>query len=107
MPGLPPPSTKPPIIEPIPGPWYVYLLRCADGSLYAGITTDIHRRLAEHNAIRGPGARYTRARQPVELAYLEPAADRSAATRRERELKRLGRVAKQALVAGQGRSNRR
>lgn len=79
--------------------WFVYLLRCADGTLYAGITTDLQRRLAEHNA--GTGARYTRARLPLELAYAEPARDRSAASRREAEIKCLPRCAKLALVATQ------
>jgi putative endonuclease len=77
--------------------WFVYLLRCADGTLYAGITTDPDRRLAEHNA--GTGARYTRARLPVDRVYLEPASDRAAACRREAALKRLPRTAKLALVA--------
>lgn len=78
--------------------WFVYLLRCADGTLYAGITTDLDRRVVEHNA--GSGARYTRARRPVELIHAEPAADRSAASRREAALKKLPRAAKLAL-AGQ------
>lgn len=77
--------------------WFVYLLRCADGTLYAGVTTDPDRRLAEHNA--GTGARYTRARRPVERVYLEPAADRAAACRREAALKRLPRAAKLTLVS--------
>lgn len=77
--------------------WFVYLLRCADGTLYAGITTDPDRRLAEHNA--GVGARYTRARLPVEMVHLEFAPDRAAACRREAALKRLPRAAKLALVS--------
>lgn len=76
--------------------WFVYLLRCADGTLYAGITTDPHRRVAEHNA--GTGARYTRARLPVELIHSEPAADRAAASRREAAIKKLPRAAKLALA---------
>lgn len=79
-------------------PWYVYLLRCADGSLYAGITTDLARRLAEHNA--GTGAKYTRARRPVSLAWHEPAADRADASRREYRVRTLSRAAKEVLVAG-------
>jgi putative endonuclease len=77
--------------------WRVYLLRCADGSLYAGATNDLARRLARHAA--GRGARYTRARLPVTLAYEEPARDRGAALRREAALKRLTRAEKLALVA--------
>ena len=83
---------------PDPSPWYCYLLLCADGTFYAGITTDVARRVEEHN--RGEGSRYTRARLPVILAHAEPQPDRSAATRRERELKALPRRAKAALAAG-------
>jgi uncharacterized protein (TIGR02453 family) len=78
-------------------PWYVYLVRCGDDSLYTGITTDPARRLAAHNV--GRGAAYTRSRRPVALAHLEPAADRSAALRREWALKQLPRRGKEALVA--------
>ncbi len=77
-------------------PWVVYILRCADDTLYTGITNDLDRRLAAH--AEGRGARYTRGRLPVELRYLEPAASRSAATRREAEIKRLPRQGKLALV---------
>lgn len=77
--------------------WFVYMLRCADGSLYTGVTTDIARRLAEHNGEGGPGARYTRGRRPVTLAYIEPADSRTAATRREAAIKRLDRARKLAL----------
>lgn len=80
--------------------WVVYMLRCADGSLYTGITTDIARRLAEHNGGEAaPGARYTRSRRPVTLAYAEPADSRSAAARREAAIKRLDRMRKLALCA--------
>lgn len=77
--------------------WYVYLLRCCDGSLYAGATNDVAGRLARHAA--GKGARYTRSRLPVELVYRERTADRSAALRREAALKRLRRLDKLELVA--------
>jgi putative endonuclease len=80
--------------------WVVYLLRCRDGTLYAGCTNDLARRLARHGA--GKGARYTRSRLPVALAYVEPAADRGSALRREAALKRLSRREKLALVAGGG-----
>ncbi len=81
----------------MPAPsWFVYLLRCADGTLYAGITTDLDRRLAAHNA--GAGARYTRARRPVELIHFESVADRAEASRREAAIKRLPRAAKLALA---------
>jgi putative endonuclease len=80
--------------------WTVYLARCADGSLYTGITTDPARRLAEHN--RGYGAAYTRSRLPVVLVYLEQAADRGQALRREHAIKRMSRVDKEALSLSRG-----
>ncbi len=84
---------------PVPrGPWFVYLLRCADGSLYAGITTDVARRVAEHNSSDVLGARYTRGRRPVALVYAEASDSRSAACRRERQIKRMPRAAKLALA---------
>ncbi len=76
--------------------WTVYLLRCRDGSLYTGVTTDLARRLARHRA--GSASAYTRARRPVRLVYVEPAPTRSAALRREAAVKRLSRGAKLALV---------
>lgn len=79
-----------------PGLWWVYILRCRDGSLYSGITNDIGQRLEAHN--QGSGAKYTRGRRPVVLIYKEPAADRSEATRRERELKSLSRQEKLLLA---------
>lgn len=80
------------------GGWFVYLLRCADGSFYAGITTDLSRRVIEHNADDRRGARYTRGRRPVVLVYAESCENRAAATRRERQIKRLPRRAKLALA---------
>jgi len=75
------------------------MLRCADGTLYTGITTDIARRVAEHNGEGGLGARYTRSRRPVQLVYAEAATDRAEAARREAAIKRLDRVHKLALCA--------
>jgi putative endonuclease len=75
---------------------YVYLLRCADDSLYCGWTTDVERRLAAHRA--GTASRYTRSRRPVAMAAVFPVADRSAALVEEARLKRLPRAAKQELV---------
>jgi putative endonuclease len=75
---------------------YVYLLRCADGSLYCGWTTDLERRLAAHGT--GAASRYTRARRPVELAWLAEVPDRSTALREEARIKRLPRAAKLRLV---------
>jgi predicted GIY-YIG superfamily endonuclease len=76
--------------------WFVYILKCADGSLYTGITNDLERRFRQHNA--GTAARYTRSRLPAELVYQESAADRGSALRRELAIKALSREAKKALV---------
>ena len=77
-------------------PWTVYLLRCSDGTLYAGVTTDLQRRLAQHAS--GKGARYTRGRGPLTVVHEERARGRSAALRRELALKRLRRSEKLALL---------
>jgi len=77
--------------------WHVYILRCADDTLYTGITTDVERRLAEHNA-SARGATYTRGRRPVRLVWQASAANRSDASRQEHRLKRLTRAAKEHLV---------
>lgn len=76
---------------------WVYVLRCADGSLYTGWTSDVQRRLAAHAA--GRGARYTRSRLPVELVATLPMADARAARREEARIKRLPREAKLELLA--------
>lgn len=75
---------------------YVYVLECADGSLYTGYTTDVDRRVAKHND--GTGAKYTRSRRPVELVYVERYASRSAAMSREYEVKQFSRRRKERLV---------
>jgi putative endonuclease len=75
---------------------YVYLLRCADGSLYCGWTTDVQRRLRAHRS--GTASRYTRSRRPVQLAAVLPVAGRSAALREEARIKRLTRAAKLELI---------
>lgn len=80
--------------------WWVYILRCADDTLYTGITADLERRLAAHNS--GKGAKYTRGRGPVTLLYREAVADHSAALRREAAIKRLSRAEKLELIAGAG-----
>jgi putative endonuclease len=79
---------------------WVYLLRCADDSLYCGWTTDVDRRLAAHAA--GRGARYTRSRLPVALAAALPMPDAAAARREEARIKRLPRDQKLALITGGG-----
>ena len=76
----------------------VYVLECTDGSYYTGYTTDVERRVAEHDA--GEGARYTRGRTPVSLAHAEGYADRSAAMSREYEIKQFSRRRKERLVGG-------
>lgn len=78
--------------------WTVYIVRCADGSLYTGIATDVARRVAEHNTNNLLAANYTRARRPVALEYEEPALTRSAAATREYRIKQMSRKEKEALV---------
>ena len=80
----------------------VYMLQCIDGTLYTGWTNHLEKRLAAHNA--GRGAKYTRSRRPVHLVYQEAQPDRSAALRREAEIKRLTRLQKLALIPGTSRS---
>jgi putative endonuclease len=75
--------------------WCVYLLRCGDGTLYAGITNDLEKRLAAHRT--GKGARYTRGRGPLKLVHCEPVPDKSAALKREHAVKRLPRRQKLLL----------
>ena len=77
--------------------FFVYLLRCSDGSLYCGWTTDLQKRLAAHNS--GLGAKYTRARRPVELVYFEEHPDKRLAMKREYEIKHLTRAEKLMLAS--------
>lgn len=76
--------------------WYVYILRCADATLYTGVTNSVTARLDAHNA--GRGAKYTRGRRPVELVYVETVDGRGAALRREAQIKRLAPDAKRRLL---------
>ena len=78
---------------------FVYVLECSDGTFYTGYTTDVERRVAEHDA--GEGAKYTRGRTPVELVHVESYATRSAAMAREYDLKQFSRAAKERLVGGE------
>jgi predicted GIY-YIG superfamily endonuclease len=87
------------------GCWLVYLLRCADGTLYTGITNNLERRLEKHNA--GTASRYTRSRLPVELVYQEVQATRSLALKRELAIKALSRRAKQSLIGSASKAKRR
>ena len=77
--------------------WYVYILRCGDGTLYTGITDNVPRRLAAHRS--GKGAKYTRGRGPLKLVYQEQVPDKSAALRREYQIKQLPKQEKEDLIA--------
>ncbi|MDO5545068.1 MAG: GIY-YIG nuclease family protein [Eubacteriales bacterium] len=77
--------------------WYLYILRCGDGTLYTGITTDIQRRLEAHR--QGRGAKYTRGRGPLELAYQEECGTHSEALKRELAVKALPRAEKETLIS--------
>jgi putative endonuclease len=77
--------------------WYVYILLCADQSLYTGVATDLETRLSTHNA--GKGAKYTRGRLPVKLVYQEAVADRGSALKREHAIKRLPVATKRRLIS--------
>jgi len=83
-----------------PGNHYVYVIECADGTLYTGYTTDPERRIREHDA--GEGAKYTRGRAPVELRHAERFDSRSAAMSREHEIKGLSRAEKERLIEASG-----
>lgn len=76
--------------------WKVYILRCGDGSLYTGITTDVQARLKTHRS--GRGAKYTRGRGPLDLVYTEECPDKSTALKREMEIKHLSRTDKLELI---------
>ena len=78
--------------------YYIYMLQCADGSLYTGWTTNLEERLRVHNS--GKGAKYTRSHLPVTLVYYETLPDKSAALKREIEIKKLTRSQKEALIKG-------
>ncbi|MFR7989336.1 MAG: GIY-YIG nuclease family protein [Anaerovoracaceae bacterium] len=82
---------------------YTYMVRCADGSLYTGWTTDLEKRVKCHNS--GRGAKYTRSRRPVRLVYAEQFETREAALRREAEIKRLSKGKKEMLVKNGGCEN--
>jgi len=81
--------------------WYVYIVECSDNTLYTGITTDVARRIDEHNdnTNKSKGAKYTRTRQPVTLAYSESSGSRSSASSREFAIKKLTRAKKNQLIA--------
>lgn len=78
--------------------WHVYLVECADGSLYCGITTNLERRLAAHNGFRSGGAKYTRSRRPVRLVASAPRPDKASAARLESQIRSVPRTQKIALL---------
>lgn len=80
--------------------WFLYLIRCRNGTLYAGISTDVTRRFAEHQAGAPKGARYLRGKGPLQLEFQAPAGDRSTATKLEYWVKSLPRSVKEDMVAG-------
>lgn len=77
--------------------WYVYMVKCSDNTLYTGITTDLERRVIEHNG-SPKGAKYTKARRPVTLVYYEPSANKSHASKREYQIKQLTKQEKHQLI---------
>ena len=79
-------------------PWFIYILRCADNSLYTGITLDVDKRLDQHNGVDKNGAKYTKARRPVQLAYQEKSHSRSEACKREYAIKSLSKSEKESLI---------
>lgn len=89
-------SARTTVAIPPSGSWFCYILCCADDTLYTGITNDLEKRLVAHNA--GTAARYTRGRGPIELVFVESCTDKSAALKRELEIKNLHRAEKLALI---------
>lgn len=87
--------------------WFVYMIRCSDDSLYTGMTKDVERRVTEHNQDDVLGARYTRARRPMELVYQEGLNTRSEAAKRESEIKRLRRKEKEVLISSLNNGDKR
>ena len=81
--------------------WHVYILQCADGTLYTGIAKDLHRRLKQHSGEQAGGPKYTRGRRPVSLVWSDLAVDHSAALRREALIKKLSRREKLGLIQHQ------
>ena len=79
-------------------PWFIYILRCADNSLYTGIALDVNKRLDQHNGVNKNGAKYTKARRPVELVYQETSKTRSEACKREHAIKSLNKSDKELLI---------
>lgn len=101
-------SPRPSLLTPRPPrTWTVYILRCADGTLYTGIALDVARRVVEHNTSNRLGASYTRGRRPVKLVYSETASSRSDAAKREHQIKGMTRAAKTAMLKATKLTSRR
>jgi putative endonuclease len=83
--------------------WFVYIVRCADDTLYTGIARDVVRRIREHNSGNRPAANYTRGRRPVTLVYQEAVKTRSAAAKREYAIKRMTKPEKEKLAGSETR----
>jgi putative endonuclease len=96
---MPPSTEEPPAPD---GDHHVYIVECSDGTYYTGYTTDVERRVAEHND--GTGAKYTRGRRPVELVHVESFDSQSAAMQREHALKQLRRGTKESIIRENGDS---
>jgi len=92
--------TQPKSDTPVMETWFVYIIRCSDGSLYTGCTNNVIRRWHQHRS--GTGARYLRAHTPESLVYMEPLSHRSAACKREYEIKQYSKKQKEALVKASG-----
>jgi len=92
---MPSDNESPALTDP---PWFVYILRCADDTLYTGVTTDIDKRLKQHNGIEKNGAKYTRGRQPVKLVYQEYSDSRATACKREHVIKSLKKHEKELII---------
>ncbi|MEL7450247.1 MAG: GIY-YIG nuclease family protein [Pseudomonadota bacterium] len=88
--------------EPAAPVWYLYLVRCADRSLYTGVATDVERRFAEHQSGGGRGSRYLRGRGPLKLELVRPIGDRGMALRLEYRIKQLSRAKKERLLQDDG-----
>ena len=80
--------------------WFVYIIECRDKSFYCGVTTDLKRRMRQHNGKLKGGSRYCKGRRPLKLVYKEEALDSGAALRRENEIRKLSRTEKEVLVYG-------
>ncbi|MDA0988491.1 MAG: GIY-YIG nuclease family protein [Chloroflexi bacterium] len=82
--------------------WYLYLIRCRDGTLYTGISTDVDRRFAQHQGTWNAGSKYLKGRGPLRLVFQEKLGSRSLALKVERRVKRMSKAGKEKLIEGSG-----